>query len=159
MNLYAVAVAVAFTITLGGSEPTEWQLDVNPVFYQYSEIPALLPGARAPGGIAVRNFFWVNPDNISQPLDEVMREECLHTQQYSALGPAFLPFYFATLGEPFEPYPIRQGDRADPNDYDQSRMWQADDPMRCPLLRVSSNRGFLVQPCYWELGKALFGRQ
>lgn len=155
MNLYSIAVAL--TITFGGGEAVDWQLHVNPVFYQYGEIPALIPGARAPGGITIGNFFWVNPDNVRQPLDVVLHEEYLHAQQHSALGPAFLPFYFLTLGEPFEPYPIREGDYRDPDDYDLSRMWQPDDPMRCPFLRVTSEEGLVLQPCYVALGKALLG--
>lgn len=63
-------------------------------------------GQRCASGMATPFGYWYDPHHFATN-DAYHKEEIDHIRQWEALGPAFIVAYFATMGEPFEPYPVR----------------------------------------------------
>lgn len=140
--------SVSLTVRFGGDQPTRYELDLDfhPAVRTRSCIG--MPTGCV-GGISTPLFYLYEPD-IERQNELVHAEEIRHYQQFRALGLAFHLAYAATLGEPFEPYPIRRPDiiaanlyypegRVNLNVYSLERMWMphANQRPAAPLLRLT----------------------
>ena len=85
--------------------------------------------------LGAAGIAWTPHVAFAAPIPGVAEHELHHLHQWGALGPALPLAYAATAGRPFEDY---LGDET---------FWQADDPLRCPLLRVKGDAVDLL-PCY-----------
>lgn len=139
---------ISLTIRYGAGQPTSYELDLD--FYPAIQIQdCIRTPAGCAGGLSTPLFYLYTPDT-ARSNDLVHIEEVMHYQQFRALGLAFHVAYAATLGEPFEPYPIRRPDVLAASMYldcgslnlkvfSLDRMWMPDADQRpaAPLLRLT----------------------
>lgn len=168
-------ISIALVIAFGGGQ-TSVQLDIDPTFLIAGTTPASaiagslgIPSAHGGFGMALPHLIFLDDDAIERynrswrdacrdygacdyervSRDLILREELLHTEQISALGPGFFLAYAGTLGEAFEPYSPRDDDVA----FDWDNMWLPGPELAgsCPLFRLRFDAGASeasLLPCY-----------
>lgn len=151
-----LSIYVSLTITFG--PPITATLDVNPTFIVEAPVERVLGGlGTRVHAVTLPHLILIDPYvNTDYSYDErrlLINEEIIHSQQWSALGPWFPVSYAATLGRAFEPYdPLNMEGYSIVRDQDPSRMWIPSPELvqRCPLLRIGSERGFQLLPCWFN---------
>ena len=150
------SIVVTLSIVFGGPETTV-TLDVNPTFVVNSPVSEWFPRPSESAwfaAVTVPHLIVIDSSMSAGDRERLLREELVHAQQWTALGPWFPVAYGLTLGEPFEPYSPRvfwrTGRHSDP---DLNRMWKPTPTLaqRCPLLRINNN-GLSILPC-WTKGQ------
>lgn len=147
------SIVVSLSIVFGGPE-TLVTLDVNPTFIVNAPIRDVLP---APGedvwfnAVTLPHLILLDESAMRTPGERalVLREEALHAEQWSALGPTYPIAYALTLGRAFEPYDLLEVRQHGYQNPDFNRMWQPTPTLaqRCPLIRINNN-GLSILPCW-----------
>lgn len=142
--------SVSLTVRFGGDQPTRYELDLD--FHPAIRMQECIEmSSHCSDGLSTPLFFLYRPQSVAaNPL--LHMEEVMHYQQFRALGLAFPLAYAVTLGEPFEPYPIRRPDVLAASLYHDSRglnldvyslerMWMPDASQRpvAPMLRLTGS--------------------
>lgn len=143
MNL----ISFTITVTLTFISPEDWRLTVNPTWLVNAPVVEYLPAA----GLALPHVAFLDLDYVPRTmLPYFVREEMIHTEQWSSLGPNFLIAYVSTLGRPFEPYdPVYSLLGIEREGYNLDNMWVPPREMvnNCPLILLTP-RYISFLPCY-----------
>lgn len=148
-------ILISLTVVFGGGE-TSTTLDVNPTFVVDAPIGSWFPRPSDDAWYAaftLPHLVLIDSGGLEgrTEYERVLREELIHAEQWSALGPWYPVAYVFTLGEPFEPYSPRTfwrtGQHIAP---DFQRMWRPGPELvrRCPLIRLSTQSGLEIMSCW-----------